>query len=221
MLRAVPSSKSRSGPAAIVLDDRQQEAIEHVRGPMLVMAGAGTGKTTVLIRRMAQLIRDGHASPGEILALTYTENAAKEMRDRVQAELRGTDISPLRATTFHAYCHGLLIANGKSFGVLDDKDLWIYLRKRIRDLQLNYFVRAANVTQFLDDLLDFIRRCHDELVTPQRYAEYVACLERGELGVPRVAKSKDADELSDEEVLGRCREIATVFATVERMLEEQ
>ncbi len=221
MLRAVPSSKSTSRPAAIVLDERQQAAIEHVHGPMLVVAGAGTGKTTVLIRRIAQLIRDGHASPREILALTYTENTAKEMRERVQAELRGANISQLRATTFHAYCHGLLIANAKAFGVLDDKDLWIYLRKRIRDLQLNYFVRAANVTQFLDDLLDFIRRCHDELVTPERYGEYVACLERGELCVPRVTKSKDAIALSDEEVIGRCREIATVFATVEHMLQEE
>jgi len=56
---------------------------------MLVLAGAGTGKTTVLTRRIARLIREGQARPSEILALTYTENAAREMRDRVQAELRG------------------------------------------------------------------------------------------------------------------------------------
>jgi superfamily I DNA/RNA helicase/RecB family exonuclease len=113
----------------------------------------------------------------------------------------------------------LLHAHGKNFGVLDDKDLWIYLRKRIRDLHLSYFVRAANVSKFLDDLLDFMRRCQDELVGPDKYADYVGKVERGELPIPRVTKSKD--QIADEEVLGRCREIASVFATVERMLAEE
>jgi len=201
-------------------DERQREAIEHVRGPMLVVAGAGTGKTTVLTRRIARLVVERHARPDEILAVTYTENAAREMRERVQAELYGTDVSKLQVTTFHAYCNNLLIRCGKQFGVLDEKDLWIYLRKRIRELHLNYFVRAANVSQFLDDLLDFMRRCQDELVGPEKYAEYVRRLELGELPIPRVSKSKDAAGLTDEEVLGRCQEIARVFTTVERMLRE-
>ena len=217
----MPSSKFTPRSAAIVADERQQEAIEHVRGPMLVVAGAGTGKTTVLTRRIARLIRDGHARPDEILALTYTDNSAAEMRERVQADLRGTDICGLRCTTFHAYGNELLKANHRGFGVLDDKDLWIYLRKRLPDLHLNYFVRAANVAQFLDDLLDFMRRCHDELVGPEKYEDYVQRLERGELPIPRVTKSKDADAIADEEVLGRCREIASVFKTVEGMLQAE
>jgi ATP-dependent DNA helicase UvrD/PcrA len=221
MLRSMASVKSTSRPASITPDERQQQAIQHVRGPMLVVAGAGTGKTTVLTRRIAALIREGHARPTEILALTYTDNAAREMRERVQKELPSADLSALRAMTFHAYCNELLKANGQGFGVLDDKDLWIYLRKRLRDLHLNYFVRAANVAQFLDDLLDFIRRCHDELVTPEKYADYVERLERGELPVPRVSRSKDADTLTDEEILGRCHEIASVFTTVEDMLRQE
>src|SRR5713226_1249339 len=188
---------------------------------MLVLAGAGTGKTTVLTRRIAHLIREGHARPSEILALTYTENAAHEMCSRVTEELRGTDIEGLQTLTFHAYCNLLLKRRGKEFAVLDDKDLWIYLRKRIRELRLKYFVRAANVTQFLDDLLGFIRRCQDELVGPEKYAEYVARLERGELPLPRVSSSKKAPTLSNEEVLERCREIAGVFATVEAMLQKE
>jgi len=202
-------------------DERQRQAIEHVRGPMLVVAGAGTGKTTVLTRRIAHLIQQGHAKPHEILAVTYTDNAAREMQERVRAEIRGPDLSRLQVTTFHAYCNNLLIRCGRQFGVLDDKDLWIYLRKRLRELNLKYFVRAANVTKFLDDLLEFLRRCQDELVRPEKYAHYVAQLERGELQVPRVCKTKDADLLTDEEVLGRCREIADVLRTVERMLQEE
>ncbi|HST10101.1 MAG TPA: ATP-dependent DNA helicase [Terriglobales bacterium] len=212
------STKSTARAAAVTPDERQREAIEHVKGPMLVIAGAGTGKTTVITRRMAALIREGYARPSEILSLTYTDNAAKEMRERVQAELRGADISGLRAVTFHAYCNELLKAHGRGFNVLDDKDLWIFLRKRIRELGLNYFVRAANVTQFLDDLLEFMRRCQDELVGPEKYAEYVEKLGCGVLPAPRVTKSKDADAISDEERLGRCKEIASVFAAVERML---
>src|SRR5712691_715606 len=197
------STKSTARAAAVIPDERQREAVEHVLGPMLLVAGAGTGKTTVLTRRIAFLLREGHARPSEILALTYTDNAAKEMRERVQLELRDADISGLRALTFHAYCNELLKNNGRGFSVLDDKDLWIFLRKRLRELGLNYFVRAANVTQFLDDLLDFLRRCHDELVGPEKYAEYVGNVGCGAIPSPRVVKSKDADTRSDEEVLGR------------------
>ena len=202
-------------------DEHQREAIEHVYGPMVVLAGAGTGKTTVLIQRIARLIREGHARPEEILALTYTDNAAAEMQQRVRAELKGTKIEGLQTCTFHAWCNGLLHRRGTGFRVLDDKDLWVFLRRRIRDLRLKYFVRAANVSQFLDSLLEFMRRCQDELVGPKEYADYVTQLEHGELPLPRVTSSKKQAELSDDEILGRCREIANVFATVEKLLAEK
>jgi DNA helicase-2/ATP-dependent DNA helicase PcrA len=205
---------------AFELDERQREAIDHVSGPMLVVAGAGTGKTTVLIHRIARLVRQGHARPNEILAVTYTKNAVQEIRDRVRDELRGTDVSSLQIATFHEYCNDLLGRYDMQFGVLDDQDLWIYLRKRIRELHLKYFIRPANLGQFLRDLLDFMRRCHDDLVSPEKYAEYVRKLERGEVPIPRVTKSKEVAGLSDEEVIGRCQEIASVFATVEHMLQE-
>jgi len=212
------ATQSTAPEQTITPDQHQREAIEHGRGPMLVVAGAGTGKTTVLIRRMVRLIREKQARPDEILALTYTENAGEEMRRRIAAELSEPGISPLQVTTFHAYANQLLLQNGREFGLLDDKDLWIYLRKRIRDLELNYFVRAANVTKFLDDLLDFIHRCQDELVGPDKYAAYVGQLERGEVPVPRVTRTQDRDRLRDEEVLSRCREIRAVFSKVEEML---
>lgn len=208
-------SKSHSRPAPFSPDDRQRQAIEHVRGPMLVIAGAGTGKTSVLTHRVERLVGDGHAHPDEILALTYTVNAAKEMQERVRKLLGGKVV---QATTFHDYCLQLLKRAHRDFGVLDDKDLWIYLRRRIRDLRLEHYIRAANIGQFLTDLLDFVSRCHDELITPERYEQYVARLERGEVPIPRVVKSKTA--LADAEVLGRCREIARVFSTMERWLEE-
>jgi superfamily I DNA/RNA helicase len=188
---------------------------------MLVIAGAGTGKTTVLTQRVANLIREGHAKPDEILALTYTDNSAAEMMVRVRAELKGTAIDGLQATTFHAWCNGLLQRRGAGFGVLDDKDLWVFLRRHIRELRLKHFVRAANVGQFLDSLLDFMRRCQDELIGPAEYSEYVIRLERGEVPFPRVSSSKKHAEMEDAEILGRCQEIARVFATVEDMLKKK
>lgn len=197
-------------------DDRQRQAIEHVRGPMLVVAGAGTGKTSVLTYRIERLVREGHAKPHEVLALTYTINAANEMKDRLR-KLLGTD--EVNAATFHDYCLDLLRRAHKDFGVLDEKDLWVYLRRRMRELRLVHYVRAASPGQFLNDLLEFVSRCHDELVTPEKYAEYVDRLERGEIPLPRVAKS--SADLDGAEILGRCREIARVFSTMERWLQEE
>lgn len=211
----MPGPKSKSQAAPFIPDDRQHQAIEHIHGPLLVIAGAGTGKTSVLTHRIEHLVREGHAQPGEILALTYTNNAAAEMKGRLRKLLGGREVF---ATTFHDYCLQLLKRAKKDFGVLDEQDLWIYLRRRIRDLQLEHYVRAANVGQFLKDLLKFIDRCHDELVTPEKYQAYVERLERGEVPVPRVEKSRTV--LEDSEVIGRCREIARVFATVERWLLE-
>jgi DNA helicase-2/ATP-dependent DNA helicase PcrA len=202
-----------------VPDQKQKVAIEHVHGPLLVIAGAGTGKTSVLVQRIAYLIREGHAKADEILALTYTDNAATEMRGRVREALPEHDASKLHAQTFHAYCNGLLHRTGRQFRVLDDKDLWIFLRRRIRELNLSHYTRAANVGQFLNDLLDFLRRCQDELVTPERYEEYVNRLSRGEVCVPRVSHSKEA--IPDEETVARCQEIAGVFTTLEKWLAEQ
>jgi len=212
----MPSSKSSSRPSPFVPDDRQREAIEHVHGPMLVVAGAGTGKTSVLTHRIERLVRDGHARPDEILALTYTKNAANEMRERVGKLIGGKNVN---AYTFHDYCLDMLKRVHQDFGVLDDKDLWIYLRRRMRELRLEHFVRAANVGQFLSDLLKFVDRCHDELVTPAKYEEYVERLGRGEVPMPRVAKSGKV--LGEADVLGRCREIARVFTRMERWLGEE
>jgi len=208
--------RSKSPSNSFIPDAQQREAIEHVRGPMIVVAGAGTGKTSVLIRRIAALVDHGHARPDEIIALTFTKSSAAEMLDRVSALLGGT---PINAATFHDYANGLLARAGRAFGVLEERDLWIYLRRRIRDFHLQHYIRAANVSEFLNDLLEFMGRCHDELVTPEKYAGYVSRLERGELQVPRVVKSKV--QLEAAEVLGRCQEIARVFTLTERWLAEE
>jgi len=211
---AVPKQKP-----TFTLDPQQTLAFEHTTGPMLVIAGAGTGKTTVLTQRIAHLIEAGHAQAEEILALTYTQNSAAEMKRRVQQASPAAKNA--QAYTFHDYCFDILKRNQRGFEVLDDFDLNILLRKRIRQLNLKHYVRAAKVGQFLKDLLEFMRRCQDELVTGADYRGYVKKLERGEFKIHRVAKSKDDDELTDEEALARCQEIAGVFETVEGWLADE
>src|SRR6202045_4916826 len=99
---AVPKSKSQS---PFLPDDRQREAIEHAHGPMLVIAGAGTGKTSVLVNRTAGLAKEGHAKPGEILALTAMKNSATDPGERVRS-LVGS--AAVHTATFHDYCLELL-----------------------------------------------------------------------------------------------------------------
>src|SRR5215471_11658823 len=127
----MPPSKSYSRRVALspfLPDDRQREAIEHIHGPMLVVAGAGTGKTSVLVNRIVRLVEEGHAKPEEILALTYTRNSAIEMGERVRGLIAKAKV---HTATFHDYCLDLLKRAGKDFGVLDEADLWIYLRRRL------------------------------------------------------------------------------------------
>src|SRR5436309_1206679 len=85
---------------SFIPNPKQKQAIEHTTGPMLVLAGAGTGKTSVLVERIAFLIENHHARPDEILAITFTENAAQEMKQRV-AKRRGRKAA-ITASDFHA-----------------------------------------------------------------------------------------------------------------------
>jgi len=231
---------SSNGHHHFVPTAEQRQAIEHVHGPMLVVAGAGTGKTTVLARRIAHLIQSEAAKPDEILAVTYTRNSAAGLINRVAAILypeegqqslypelnrpkaaRKLLSSGLQAHTFHSYCYRLLQEGGNKFQLLDDKDLFVLLRRRIGDLNLQHYIKAAAPGKFLDDLLKFFSSCHDELRTPADYDAYLAQLERGEIPLPRMAKSKDAGDMSDAEVLGRCREVAYAFRYVENLLQQE
>lgn len=232
---------SSNGHYDFVPTDDQRRAVEHVYGPMLVVAGAGTGKTTVLARRIAHLIKSEAARPDEILAVTYTRNSAAELIRRVAGilypnldqqpslypELNRSNAakkllsSGLQAHTFHSYCYRLLQGAGHKFQLLDDKDLFVLLRRRMADLKLEHYIKAATPGKFLEDLLKFFSSCHDELRTPEDYDEYLARVEQGDIPLPRMAKSRDAHEMSDAEVLGRCREVARAFRFAEKLLQDE
>lgn len=199
-------------------DPQQKQAIEHVHGPMLVVAGAGTGKTTVLVERVVNLIANGHARPDEILAVTFTDNAAKELRERVAVRLGHEVAQQIQARTFHAYCFELLKRAKQAFAPITKEDLFVLLRRDLKALGLRHYIKAARPGAFLHALLSFFERCDDELVTSARYRDYVQELKNGKHGFPRVLKQKEADLLQPDEVVARCEEIAGVFAKVDKLL---
>lgn len=202
---------------------RQRQAIEHLHGPMLVLAGAGTGKTTVLVERIAWLIEQGHARPEEILAITFTDNAADELKARVEKRLRRRAPglkAGIWAGTFHAYCFGVLKRAGQDFNLLLPEDVYVFLRQRIDQLGLQRFIRPADLGQFLDDLKNFFDRCHEELVGPEQFQEYVNGLCPG-AELPRNCRSKDVEEVGDEEIIRRWQEIARVYSNSMRLLERE
>ena len=128
-------------PVLMKLNDRQREAVEHTEGPLLVLAGAGSGKTRVLTHRIAYLIDQG-VMPWQILAITFTNKAAGEMRERVDAMLGGTGANVF-VSTFHSMCVRILrrdierLGYGRDFTIYDTDDQRTLMKQVIKDLSMD------------------------------------------------------------------------------------
>jgi DNA helicase-2/ATP-dependent DNA helicase PcrA len=124
------------------LNEKQREAASHDKGPILVIAGAGTGKTRVLTHRIAYLIKSGKAMPWEVLAITFTNKAAGEMKDRI-GQLIDYSIDKMWIGTFHSICVRILrrfidrIGYDKNFTIYDTDDQRILIRDCIKELELD------------------------------------------------------------------------------------
>src|SRR5512142_865720 len=124
------------------LNPPQREAVLHTNGPLLILAGAGSGKTRVITYRIAYLIGDGHARPDEVLAVTFTNKAADEMRERVQA-LVGDESARVWLSTFHALCARLLrreapaIGLSRDFVIYDSSDQVSAIKQVMRSLGID------------------------------------------------------------------------------------
>jgi DNA helicase II / ATP-dependent DNA helicase PcrA len=123
------------------LNAEQRKAVLQVDGPMLILAGAGSGKTRVITHRVAYLIKAGHASPHEVLAVTFTNKAADEMRQRVEA-LVGDNCSGATISTFHAFCARILrrdapaLGLSRDFVIYDANDQLTTVKQIFRDLSM-------------------------------------------------------------------------------------
>ncbi len=128
--------------ATTVLNDIQKQAVMAVEKPVLIFAGAGTGKTRVLTHKIAYLIKEGRYDPHEILAVTFTNKAAEEMRTRVESIL-GKTTSPLNIGTFHSVCARLLrqeissLGYSPDFAIYDTTDQDTLIKSLLNNLNLN------------------------------------------------------------------------------------
>ena len=153
------------------LNDRQREAVLYNEGPLLIIAGAGAGKTKTLTTKIAYLIEEEHVSPYNILAITFTNKAAKEMKDRLYL-LVGSDASKLQVSTFHSFGLKLLRENyetlgyDKNFVIMDSDDSLTVVKKILKDMDLDpkiYNPRAIR---------NKISSCKNEMMSPKAYERY-------------------------------------------------
>lgn len=124
------------------LNEHQREAAEYLEGPLLILAGAGSGKTRTIISRIANILDNGYAWPSQILAITFTNKAANEMRERVAA-LDIPETNQLWMSTFHSACAKILRMYGERLGytshfkIFDSDDQKVLVRKLMKEKGLN------------------------------------------------------------------------------------
>ena len=152
-----------------LLNEEQRKAVTHDKGPLLILAGAGSGKTRVLTHRIAHLISANGVSPWSILAVTFTNKAAREMRERVN-DIVGYGAENIWVSTFHSTCVRILrrfiesIGYNRNFTIYDTDDQRSLMKDIIK--YLNYDPKKYNERNFLN----IISGCKDRLMTPEMYA---------------------------------------------------
>ncbi len=165
------------------LNAEQRAAVCHEAGPLMVIAGAGTGKTRVITYRIAYLVSQKLAYPREILALTFTEKAATEMAERVDV-LLPYGYADVWISTFHSFGDRILrdysleLGLSPDFRVLSRPEQNIFFQEHLFEFPLAYYRPLSNPTRFIDALLSLMSRAKDEAVLPEDYQRYAVELQR-------------------------------------------
>jgi DNA helicase-2/ATP-dependent DNA helicase PcrA len=197
------------------LNEQQRRAVTHATGPLLIVAGAGTGKTTVITRRIAHLIAERKARPEEILALTFTDKAAAEMEERVDT-LVPYGYADVEISTFHAFGdrmlrqHALEVGLTPDFRVLSRAEQVIFFRDRLFEFPLERYRPLGDPTRHLQAVISLISRCKDEDISPE---EYLRCAERLQA---EAAASPHDEALRD--LAAQQRELAGTYARYQELM---
>ncbi len=164
------------------LNEEQIQSVTHVDGPLLIIAGAGTGKTNVITRKIAYLIEQKLAKQDEILALTFTDRAAREMVERVDI-LVPYGYTDIWISTFHSFGDRLIRENAIEIGlnpdfqVLTRPEAAVLMREHLFEFPLDYLRPLSDPAKFIDDILRVFSRLRDEDVSIKEYKEFVKKLE--------------------------------------------
>lgn len=221
------------------LNSAQKKAVTHEKGPLLIVAGAGTGKTTVLIKRLSYLVLEKKASTEEVLLLTFTEKAAGEMEERADLVLPYGYID-LWISTFHGFGerllreHALDIGLSADFRVLTETDQWVLVKKNLARFALDYYRPLGNPTKFISELLKHFSRLKDENISPAEYLKYVEDLEsdlderlsgkklspKAKVKKTKILNETEAEKGGEELELGRLRELANAYHVYNQLLLE-
>ena len=165
------------------LNPQQRQAVTHTDGPLLIIAGAGTGKTTVLTQRIQHIIKTQEVKPSSVAALTFTEKAATEMLERVDQAMPYGYEEPW-ICTFHSFCDRLLRIESLEIGLAPDYRIispaqqWILLKTHLFDLGLDYYAPLNNPNKFLHALITFFSRLQDEDVHQEEISAFLAQMKR-------------------------------------------
>ncbi len=213
--------------AAIKFNHAQQSAVLHQAGPMLVVAGAGTGKTSVLIGRLINLLLK-HQVPSEaVLLLTFTEKAASEIEERAD-RLLPYGYFDAQISTFHSFAekilreYGLEIGLPIDFKLLTTVDQWVFLKQNLDLLSLDYYRPLGNPNKFISELLKHFSRLKDENISSRDYWDFVESLDLdqddifGSAPIKRRSKKEKNEEASlDAE---RLKELANAYQVYNQLL---
>src|SRR3989344_3018102 len=159
------------------LNQEQRQAVTTTEGPLLIIAGAGTGKTTVIARRIAYIIEKKLAKPKEIISLTFPDKAAQEMEERFDILVPYGYIDT-QISTFHAFGdqvlrdYALEIGLSPDFRILTRPEQILFFQQNLFAFDLKYFRPLSNPYKFIDAILTLISRAKDEDVTPKEYLSY-------------------------------------------------
>ncbi|MEO5704582.1 MAG: ATP-dependent DNA helicase, partial [Candidatus Limnocylindrales bacterium] len=213
------------------LNVEQRRAVTHGEGPLLVVAGAGTGKTQVITRRIAWLIATRRARPSEILALTFTDKAAEEMQLRVD-QLVPYGYADTAISTFHAFGDRLIREFAFELGlapdvrVLSRPEVVVFMRERLFDLGLEEYRPLGDPTRFLGALASLFARCRDEDVSPVAYAAHAEGLDARATALATAAAGMDTGAADHDaaaaagELARRQAELAGAYGRYSTLMRE-
>jgi DNA helicase-2/ATP-dependent DNA helicase PcrA len=193
--------------AAVPLDADQMAAVAHREGPCLVLAGPGSGKTRVIVERFLALTDLGIAPSAQVV-LTYTRKAAAEMRSRAEAA-RGPFAGEPPLSNYHSFAGrvvrewGWLAGISPAFRIADEAERWLHLEAVLAALKPRTLWNPLRPHDLVDSILDVIGKAKQELVSPQRYAEWAA------------SALAATDDPAERALLERQEEIAAVYAALD------